>query len=409
MILRTHKIALDINNEQRTHLTKCAGVSRFAYNWALSEWNCMYEAYKANYLLQKPNQGIIRRKLNAIKREQFPWMLEVSKCVPQEAIIDLGKAFSNYFFNRANRPVYKKKGLHDSFRISSGSFFIEGKTIRLPFIGVLRMCEELRYKDARPVSVTISRTAARWYASIVCEVCVNKQVINSTHNIGNARIIGIDAGVNAYVSSDGNVHAVLRSYRNAEKKLCREQKALSRKKKGSQNWKKQKLKVAKQYTRIVNARNDSLHKTTTCIVNAADIIVIEDLYVNGMIKNRCLSKSISDASFGEFRRQIVYKSETAGKILVIADRYYPSSKTCSKCGAKTKHLTLGIREWTCETCGSLHNRDINAAINLKKYAESSLASARREFFASPEPVLYRPSASNLYEAGTKHQFAQLAN
>ena len=385
-MLRAHKIALDLNNKQRTHLAKCAGVSRFAYNWALAEWNTMYEASKTDPSLLKPNQKLLRRNLNAIKREQFPWMLEVTKCAPQEAIIDLGKAFGNFFKGLADRPVFKKKGIHDSFRVSSGFFRVEGKTIDLPHIGTLRMREELRYDGARQINVTVSRRADRWYASILCEVPDAPVKALNGGSSGEVKTVGIDAGVGAYVTSDGDEYETPRAYRKAEKGLRRAQKSLSRKKKGSNNRKKQNRKVAKQHAKVYDTRADFTHKMTTEAVDGADVIVIEDLNVSGMLKNRHLSKSIADASFGEFRRQLAYKTEAAGKTLVIADRYYPSSKLCSVCGVKTKLLTLGMREWECEACGVGHDRDLNAAINLKKYADSSAVSACGEFNASAGPA-----------------------
>ena len=400
-VLRAHKIALDLNDKQRTYLAKCSGVSRFSYNWALSEWKSMYEAWKEDKSLDKPNQLLLRRELNAIKHKQFPWMLEVTKCAPQEAIIDLGKAFDRFFKGLSGYPVYKKKYINDSFRVSSGFFKISGKTISLPHIGTLRMREELRYKNARTVSVTISRRADRWYVSIVCEVSIHK----SRPYFTEGKTVGIDAGVNAYVPSQGEPYGTQHSYRKAERKLRRAQQSLSRKKKGSRNYEKQRRKVAKVHARIFDFRTDFLQKMTTDIVSKADTIVIEDLDVRGMLKNKHLSKSITDASFGEFRRQLAYKTDDAGKTLIIADRYYPSSKLCSVCGAKTKRLTLGMREWVCEVCGALHDREVNAAVNLQKYAASSAVSVRGEFFASAIPRLCENMASYLCETETKQQIA----
>ena len=404
MTLKTHKIALDINNKQRTHLAKCAGVARFAYNWALSEWSAMYEAHKEDPSLPKPNQYLLRKNLNAIKREQFPWMLEVTKCAPQEAIIDLGKAFKNFFVGRARRPVYKKKGVHDSFRVSSGFFRIEGKTIRLPIAGKLRLTERLRYENPRIVSVTITRRADRWYASIVCDIDESKATGKATVAREGRKVLGVDAGVHAYVSSDGKPYETPRSYRKTERRLRRAQQSLSRKRRGSRNYEKQKMKVAKIHARVSDIRNGFIHNMTTEIVNVSDTIAIEDLNVKGMLKNRRLSKSIADASFGEFRRQLAYKTQEAGKILIIVDRCYPSSKLCSCCGAKTKRLTLDMREWVCDNCGTKHDRDLNAAINLKRYAESLPVSACGEFF--PSAACPRgQAASSLCEAGTKQQIA----
>ena len=405
MTLRTHKIALDINNKQRTHLVKCAGASRFAYNWALNEWKLMYEAHKKDTSLPGPNQFILRKKLNSIKREQFPWMLEVTKCAPQEAIIDLGKAFASFFAGRGRYPVFKKKGAHDSFRISSGFFRVSGRTIRLPVIGEIRMLEELRYSDAKVISLTVSRRADRWYASLVCETG-EPQISGKADAPGERGVVlGVDAGVYAYTGSDGEPYETHRTYRAAERKLRRAQQSLSRKQNGSRNYGKQRVKVAKIHARVSDIRADFIHNMTTGIIRKADTIAIEDLNVKGMLRNRHLSKSIADASFGEFRRQLVYKTEDSGKTLIIADRYYPSSKLCSCCGAKAKCLTLDIREWVCDNCGTRHDRDLNAAINLKKYAESLPVSACGELFASALGPQRVPGASSLLEAGTKQQIA----
>jgi putative transposase len=384
-VLRTHKIALDLTNKQRTHLAKCAGVSRFAYNWGLSLWEELYAAHKNDPSLPKPSQYEIRKILNAVKREQFPWMMEVTKCAPQEAIIDLGKAYRNFIAGRGSRPVFHKKGVRDSFRVSSGFFVIEGDRLRLPHIGWLRMREVFRYKGAEIISLTISRRAGRWYASIACEILYERKEEAPRLPI-HPRVCGVDAGVNEYVDSSGARYEVPRSYRVAERRLRRMQKALSRKQKGSRNRAKARLKVAKLHARTADIRQEFLHQLTTRLIRQNDLIAIEDLNVKGMMKNRYLAKSIADASFGEFRRQLSYKAENAGTKIIVAERFFPSSKMCSECGAKTKRLPLSIRSWTCGECGTRHDRDLNAAINLKRYAESSAVSACGEFSASATTV-----------------------
>jgi len=376
---RTHKIALVVNNTQKTYLSRCAGTARFSYNWALSRSQEHYAAFTEDPTLPRPNQFSLRRELNAIKREEFPWMLEVTKCAPQEAIRDLGRAFENFFSGRAKYPTFKKKGLHDSFRVSSGFFKIEGKKIRLPHIGWIRMRECLRYPEAKVVSVTISRKANRWYASVVCEVldtgrCAQVGAASST--------IGIAVGVSEYVCSDGCRHRLPRAYRRKERSLRRAQQTLSRRQRGSANYKKQRCKVAKIHAGIADIRGDWLHKLTSGIAVYNAVIVIEDLNVKGMVQNHHLAKSITDAAFGEFRRQLNYKTEELGHVLLVADRFYPSSKLCSVCGTKTKHLPLSMRHWICPACSSVHDRDLNAAYNLKAYAASSAVSACGEFLTA---------------------------
>ena len=376
---RCHKIALDPNNAQRTHLGRCAGTARFAYNWALERWQEHYEAHREDPTLPKPNQYSLRRELNATKREEFPWMLEVTKCAPQEAIIDLGRAFQNFFSGRAKHPTFKKKGVHDSFRVSSGFFSIEGKKIRLPHIGSIPMREHLRWPEAKIVSVTISRRANRWYASVVLEA---EDFGRKASPGAAAKTMGVDVGVREYVCSDATRHVLPRAYRRKERNLRRAQQALARKKKGSANYRRQRGKVAKIHAQIANVRSDWLHKLTSGIASGNGVIVIEDLCVKGMVRNHHLAKSVADASFGEFRRQLDYKTEELGHVLLVADRFYPSSKLCSVCDAKTKHLTLDMRSWTCPVCDTLHDRDLNAALNLRRYAASSAVSACGEFLTA---------------------------
>jgi putative transposase len=167
-VLIAHRIALDPNNQQATYLKKACGVARFAYNWALAEWKRQYEAWKANPSLPKPSQQSLRRQLNAIKCEQFPWMLEVTKCAPQMAIIQLGQAFQNFFAGRARYPQFRKKGVHDRFTLTNDQFDIGGSRIRIPNLGWVRMREPLRFRG-KLMSATISRVADRWFVSITVD------------------------------------------------------------------------------------------------------------------------------------------------------------------------------------------------------------------------------------------------
>jgi putative transposase len=167
-MLIAHKIALDPNNVQATYLARAAGVARFAYNWALAEWQRQYAAHKADPALPAPSQMALRRQLNAIKRDQFPWMLEVTKCAPQSAIIQLGEAFKNFFAHRARYPKFRRKGEHDRFTLSNDQFKVGEKRIRIPTLGWVRMSEKLRFAG-RIVSATVSRAAGRWFASITVD------------------------------------------------------------------------------------------------------------------------------------------------------------------------------------------------------------------------------------------------
>lgn len=180
---------------QATGLARAAGTARFAYNWALERWNEQYEALQQDPSLPAPSQVVLRRELNSIKRERFPWMLESTKCAPQEAIIALGIAFRNFFSGRAKRPSFKKRGVHDAFRLSAGQFRISGRRIRVPSIGWIRTREPLRWGEIRPVSVTISRRAGRWFASVQCDIPDRSDALPSGQEPADTSVVGVDVGV----------------------------------------------------------------------------------------------------------------------------------------------------------------------------------------------------------------------
>jgi putative transposase len=388
----SHKIRLNPNNKQATYLSKAAGTARFAYNWALAEWQTQYAAWKDDNDLPKPSQFSLRKQLNAIKREQFPWMLEVTKNAPQMAIIQLGAAFKNFFAGRAKYPQFKKKGKsRDSFTLTNDQFAIDACRIRIPNLGSVRMRETLRF-SGKILSATISRTADQWFASITVDT-------DSNHlpHAENQGVVGVDLGVSALATlSTGEVVVGAKPHKALLSRLQRLSRRLSRKVKGSANRNKAKRKLAKLRARIANIRKDTLHQLTTDVTRRFALIGIEDLNVSGMVKNRHLSRAISDMGFFEFRRQLEYKAEMHGALVVVADRFFASSKTCSNptCGHKLEKLPLSVREWTCPYCGAIHDRDVNAAINLADYAVSSTVSAcggegaglRRKLKTKPAPL-----------------------
>jgi len=342
----------------------------------------------------------------------------VTKCAPQEAIIDLGKAFANFFAGRGRYPVFKRKGIDESFRLSPGNYQVSGDQIRLPHIGWVRMREVLRWPDAKTQSVTISRHRGHWMVSIACELP------DEPPKAGLTGAVGIDVGTNQYWTSDGESIQVPKAYRNAQKRLRRAQQQLARTKKGSKNRAKAKHRLARIHGRIADVRADWLHQTTTGIAGTYAVVGIEDLNVKGMtakakpiqdparpghyLPNRRKAqsgraKSVLDAGFGEFRHQLGYKTQASGSILVVADRWFPSSRLCSTCGVKTKHLPLSVRGWTCQACGTWHHRDINAATNLREYAVSSTVSACGEFSPLSVGSIRLPTAKLLDETGTELQ------
>jgi len=366
-MIRGHKIRLYPNNKQATYLAKACGVARFAYNWALTEWKRRHEAG------EKVTEAGLRKSLNAVKRERYPWMLEITKCAPQLAIKnDLNKAFKNFFEKRAGFPKYRKKGIHDSFSLSNDHFELDGKKAWVPRLGWVRMAEELRF-GGKIIGSAISRRADEWYISIQVEM----PDVKCTHTSEN-QAVGVDLGVRALmVLSDGTVVSGVKAGKRYERKLRRLNQELSRRqgaRKGeakSENFNKTKRKLSRLYTKIADARSDGTHKLTTMLTKEYGIIGIEDLDVRGMMGSHNLARSVADMSFFEFRRQLEYKAEATGSRVIVADRWFASSKLCHVCGGKNEDMGLSVREWTCVQCGAHHDRDVNAAKNLRDYAVQS--------------------------------------
>lgn len=369
-----HKIELQANNKQATYFAKACGVARVAYNWGLSEWKKMYEAG------EQPNEGILRKKLNAIKKEQFPWMSEVTKCAPQLAIKDdLASAFNRFFKKQGGYPKFRRKDIRERFHISNDQFDVKNDCIRIPRLGWVRMRESLRFVG-KILSATISRTANKWFVSITVEV--NEENIKIKNNQENAKVAGIDLGITTFATVVSNENQIqkyngIKPYRMLLNRLQRLSKSLSRKVKKSKNRIKAKKKLAKTHARITNIRTDSIEKTSTTIANEFTHVVMENLNVRGMSKNRKLSRSILDMGFYSFKNRLATKLKSRGKTMTIANRWFASSKLCSTntCGYLYKDMTLKDRMWVCPNCKVNHDRDVNAARNLMKLAVSSTVSA----------------------------------
>lgn len=369
MIL-VHKIELSPNVAQRIYFARSCGVARFAYNWGLAKWKEQYEAGG------KPSEAALRREFNAVKKEEFPWVLEVTKVAPQQALKDLGTAYNRFFKKLGGYPKFKKKGISDSFRADNGpakagadAVPVEGKYIKLPKIGVVKMKETLRFAG-QVKSVVISRKADRWFASIAVETT------ELPHSRKNHGAVGVDLGVKTLATLSNGVKITGPKAHTAKLNCLRRlSRSLSRKKKGSANRRKAQMKLAKLHAEIANIRNDAAHKLTTDLVLNNTIIGIEDLNVKGMAKNGRLARHVMDGGFYELRRQLEYKAKLYGSELVFADRWFPSSKLCSSCGDKNPAVVLGVSSWACPSCGVVHDRDENAAINLEHLAVSSTVSA----------------------------------
>jgi putative transposase len=364
-INRAYRYELKPNSSQKILLAKHAGAARFAYNWGLALRIEIYEKEK------KSTNAIEQHKiLNSLKSTQFPWMYEVSKCAPQEALRDLDKAFKGFFrglkqSQKIGFPKFKKKSYLDSFRLT-GTIKTQKNEIQLPRFGSIKLKEDSKV-EGKILSATVSREADRWYVSLTIEQHI------AVPAFVEGEIIGVDVGLNHFaVLSNKKKIAAPKPLEKKIKRLKRLSKQHSRKIRGSKNRKKSALKLAQQHRKIRNTRQDFLHKTSTELAKTKSVIIIEDLDIKSMLQGPYkLNRSIHDAGWGEFRRMLEYKTMWYGSKLVVAPRYYPSSKRCSHCDYLMSKMPLSLREWSCPKCKTHHDRDINASQNLVNYYTGS--------------------------------------
>src|SRR5712692_1603171 len=443
-ITRGYRTELDLNNQQITACKKHAGAARYAYNWGLKRKQEVYQTTGRSISAME-----LHRELNQLKQTALPWMYECSKCAPQEALRDLDVAFTNFcrrvqlkqegkWKGPPGYPSFKTKrqGL-GSFRLT-GSLHVYEQAIDLPRLGRLRLkeCGYVPRSSVNILAATISEEAGRWFVSVQVEEEVPDPPA------GTSEPIGADVGINRLAQcSDGRVVENPKALRSELKGLKRLHRRLSRKKKGSKNRAKARMKLARKYARIAHVRRDALHKGTRSLTrihltleeratrqaevaaplpelkakvkakrgrpsghneppplpeNMArqvqakqvkrllrlaqvsdahlrpTVVVLEDLYVAGMKRNRKLALSISDVGLGAFRRQMGYKTAWQGETLLLADRWFPSTKMCSQCGNVKEDMDLSERIYVCENpaCGLVIDRDVNAALNLAALAKT---------------------------------------
>ena len=356
------KTKLKLNNQQRTQMSKHAGVARHAWNWGLGLTKQILDNNKVigEDQIKFPSAIDLHKWLVAMVKPDYPWYYESSKCAPQFALRQLREAWARAFKKTSKPPKFKKKGRNDSFTLDGTIKVIDHYKIQLPKIGVVKTYERLPY-GYKPKSVTLSLKADSWYISYKIEV-----EPESTPKA--VKKVGVDLGVKtlAYLST-GMGFASPMPYRRYAKRLARLQWLNRNKEIGSNNWKKAQLRIAKLHQKIANIRKDTLHKLTTYLAKNHSQIVIENLNVSGMLKNGKLAKAIADMGFYEFRRQLEYKCQLYGSELIIADRWFPSSKTCSNCNLANPELKLSDRWFLCVGCGSFLDRDWNASINLSRW------------------------------------------
>ncbi len=416
---RGFKTELDLNNKQRTACLRHAGAARFAYNFGLRR---KAEAYQAGEKV--PSAIDLHRELNRLKQTDYPWLYETSKCAPQEALRDLDRAFAHFFrrvalkkagqlTGKVGYPRFKsrKRGI-GSFRLT-GAIKVFPRHIQLPRLGKLRLKE----RDYLPVgahvlSATVSERAGQWFVSVRVVI----EAPDPTPATGPA--LGVDLGIKTLATcSDGRTFANPKALDQAQQALRRAQRSLARRQQGGSNRDKARRRVARLHARVANIRSDAVHQATARIVARTKpdaerpaVIVLEDLNVQGMVKNRHLARALSDVGMGEFRRQTTYKSAWAGERLLIAPRFYASSKRCSVCHHRKETLLLSERTYVCEACGSVQDRDLNAACNLAQLATASSAGR----YACGESACLRSQVSPglqavLVEAGTERQMSFATN
>lgn len=366
------KTKLKPNNKQKTLFAKHCGVARHAWNLGLSaiKYVLGYNREHPEERLKLPSAFDLQKWLVAAVKSDYPWYYEVSSRTPEQALRNLAEAFGDFCRKKKVRgkrvgfPRYKRKGDGDSFYLR-GSLKTEHFAIKLPRIGWVRTYERLPH-GVKPKSATISMRAGQWFVSILMEVESNKY--NSNKGLEERReAVGVDLGIkNLATLSSNKIFEGAKSYRRFEKKLSRLQYLLRKKEKFSNNWRKAQLQIAKLHLRIANIRKDYLHKLTSYLAKNHGKIVIEDLNVAGMMQNHKLAKAIQDMGFYEFRRQLEYKTKLYGSELIVMDRFFPSSKTCSNCGWIKPSLELSERVFQCDKCGLELDRDLNASINLEK-------------------------------------------
>lgn len=356
-VKRAYRFRFVPTPEQELILARTFGCARFAYNHMLRIRTDAW--FKEHKHIGYHDTSSLLTELK--KQPETIWLNEVSSVPVQQSLRHLQTAFGNFFAKRAKYPKFKSKHDKQAAEYTSSAFKWDGKTLKLA-----KMNEPLNIRWSRTIprtakvtTATVSKDAAgRYFVSILCDDAVDPKAEA-------AGKVGIDLGLTSFaILSTGEKIAAPNAFRKNEARLATLQRRLAKKQKGSANRFKAKLKVARLHAKTADTRRDFLHKLSTRLVNENQVIAIESLAVSNMQKNRCLAKSISDASWSEFVRQLEYKSLWYGRTLVGIDRWYPSTKRCAECGHTVPKMPLKVREWVCPECGTIHDRDINAARNV---------------------------------------------
>lgn len=358
--LAAYKYRLYPNKTQQISLNKTMGSVRFY-------WNQQVATFKAYDKETNPKPEF---KTSTKLRNEIEWMKEVSAAAIQQKEIDF-KEYKKQLFSKSRKkkigfPSFKKKNNRQSFRLPNQKFKVIGNKIQLEKIGKVKMVVDRELPEGKLMSVTVSKNpSGQYFASILIETEINYKPITNKE-------VGIDLGIKTFsTQSDGVEISNPKFLRKNQAKLHRMQQHLSRKQKGSNRRNRCRVKIARLYQKVTNQRDWFLHNYSTSLINNYDRIYIEDLNVSGMVKNHCLAGAISDVGWSKFITMLTYKAEWYGKDVVKVNRFYPSSKTC-ECGVRNDNLKLSDREWVCEACGLVNQRDLLAANNILKEGRRSL-------------------------------------
>jgi putative transposase len=365
IMIKATKIRIYPDTQQEEKLAKAFGCARWFWNNSLNETQKVYKDTGKGL-----GQFALNARLPGLK-QAFDWLGETHSQVLQSVSLNLSRAFVNFFERRAEYPTFKSKHGKQSIQYPQGVKIVEGCKVFLPKIGHVKAVVH-REIVGNIKTVTISKTpTGKYFAAILTENGLDAPAISF-----DGKILGIDVGLtHLAITSDGSKFDNPKHVAKAQKNLKRKQQKLSRKVKGSNTRNKARLLVAKAHEKVANTRKDYLHKLSHKLVNdnQVQVIAVEDLHVKGMMRNHCLAKAIGDVGWGAFTGMLKYKAEQAGKGYIEVNRFFPSSKACSCCLHVQSSMPLNIRNWKCDKCGEIHDRDINAAMNIRNEAQRMIA------------------------------------